>query len=254
MNKTSIWYRTVYRAFNGECGRFQPSALCQINSLCFLNRVANAPDSKIVKLVFEELRRLGDQGFQTWINKACELANSWGIESNMITCSDKDEFEIHCKQIVMNKFINVWQQDLIAQTKPLLRTQTKPLLRTYSLFKNDFFTEHHLELITDFRYRAAITKLRCSSHALEIERGRYQNPKVPRDPRLCLTCKVVEDENHFVQNAASIKRSEGVCTPKYRAKLHISLHCLMMTNLCIYSLIMIPKSLLGLENLFIIRL
>ena len=174
----------------GECGRFPPSVLCQINTLCFLNRVANASESKIVKLVFEELRRLGDQGFQTWISKACELANSCGIESNMITCSDKDEFKIHCKQIVMNKYINVWQQELIAQTKPILRT--------YSLFKNELFTEHHLELITYFRYRAAITKLRCNSHALEIERGRYQNPKVPRDLRLCLTCKVVEDENHFV--------------------------------------------------------
>ena len=48
------------------------------------------------------------------------------------------------------------------------------------LFKDDFFTEHHLELITDFRYRTAITKLRCSSHALEIERGRHQNPKGPK--------------------------------------------------------------------------
>ena len=99
----------------------------------------------------------------------------------------------------MNKFINVWQKELIAQTKLILRT--------HSLFKNDFFTEHHLELITDFRYRAVITKLRCSSHALEIERGRYQNPKVPRDLRLCLTCKVVEDENHFVTKC-SINQAE----------------------------------------------
>ena len=85
----------------GECGRFPPSVLCQISALCFLNRVANAPESKIVKLVFEELRRLGDQWFQTWISKACELPNSCGIESNMITCSDKNEFKIHCEQIVM---------------------------------------------------------------------------------------------------------------------------------------------------------
>ena len=75
------------------------------------------------------------------------------------------------------------------------------------LFKHDFFTEHHLELITYFRYRAAITKLRCSSHVLEIERGRYQKPKVPRDLRLCLTCKVVEDENHFVTKC-SINQAE----------------------------------------------
>ena len=60
-----------------------------------------------------------------------------------------------------------------------------------------------MESITDFRYRTAITKLRCSSHALEIERGRYQNPKVPRYLRLCLVCQVVEDEEHFVTNYPS---------------------------------------------------
>ena len=70
--------------------------------------------------------------------------------------------------------------------------------KTYSLFKNNFFTKHHLESITDFRYWRAIIKLRCSSCALEIEHGRYQNFKVPKDLHLCLMCKVVEDEKNFV--------------------------------------------------------
>ena len=95
--------------------------------------------------------------------------------------------------------IDVWQQELIAQTKPILRTN--------SLFKNDFFTERHLESVTDFRYRTAINKLRCSSCYLEIERACYQNLKVPRDLRLCLMCKVVEDENHFVTKC-SINQAE----------------------------------------------
>ena len=164
-----------------------------------MNRVENAQEGKIVKLVFEELRRLGDQGFQTWISKAYELANSCGLDSDMIACADKNLFKRHCKEFVMKKFVNIWQQELT--------TQTKPILRTSSLFKNDFFIEHHLESITDFGYRTAITKLRCSSHALEIERGRYQNPKVPRDLRLCLVCQIVEDEEHFVTNC-SINQAE----------------------------------------------
>ena len=100
----------------------------------------------------------------------------------------------------MKKFVNMWQQELT--------TQTKLILRTYSQFKNYFFIEHHLESITDFRYRTAITKLRCISHALEIEHGRYQNPKVPRDLRLCLVCQVVEDEEHFVVTNCSINQAE----------------------------------------------
>ena len=83
----------------------------------------------------------------------------------------------------------------------------KAYLKNLFFIKKCFFKEHHLELITDFRYQAAITKLRCSSHVLEIERGRYQSPKVPRDLRLCLMCKVVKDENHFVTKC-SINQAE----------------------------------------------
>ena len=36
----------------GECGQFPPSVFCQINTLCFLNRVENAQEGKIVKLFY----------------------------------------------------------------------------------------------------------------------------------------------------------------------------------------------------------
>ena len=35
-------------------------------------------------------------------------------------------------------------------------------------------------------------------HSLEIERGRYTRPKVNVDQRLCMSCNVVEGEEHFV--------------------------------------------------------
>ena len=56
----------------------------------------------------------------------------------------------------------------------------------------------HLNLVKDLRYRVAITQLSTGSHVLNIERGRYQIPKVLRDLRLCRICNVVEDEEHFV--------------------------------------------------------
>ena len=129
----------------------------------------------------------------------------------------------------MKKFVNMWQQELT--------TQTKPILRTYSLFKNDFFIEHHLESITDFRYRTATTKLRCSSHALEIERRRYQNPKVPRDLRLCLVCQVVEDEEHFVTNC-SINQAErrllyskiSCKVPRFSTLSNVDIFLYLLTN------------------------
>ena len=101
-----------------------------------------------------------------------------------------NEFKRHCRSQVINDFINKWYNEL--------NVDYKPLLRTYCLFKFDFGTESYLYNVKDVRYRSAISKLRASSHILEIERGRYTKPKVPSHLRLCKLCNVVEDEEHFV--------------------------------------------------------
>ena len=48
------------------------------------------------------------------------------------------------------------------------------------------------------KHRIALTKLRTSSHNLEIERGRYVRPRVSPEQRLCSTYHVIDDEIHFV--------------------------------------------------------
>ena len=53
-------------------------------------------------------------------------------------------------------------------------------------------------MVTDKRYSSAITRLRTSSHTLEIERVRYTVPRTPVIDRLFCVCKVVEDEEHFL--------------------------------------------------------
>ena len=64
--------------------------------------------------------------------------------------------------------------------------------------KSDFGREPYIDLVNDARYRIAITKMRSSSHSLEIERGRHTNPKTPIQLCVCLFCKEVQDEKHFV--------------------------------------------------------
>ena len=52
--------------------------------------------------------------------------------------------------------------------------------------------------INNFEHRRAITKIRTSSHKLEIETGRWNN--VSQNLRICENCTLneVEDENHFL--------------------------------------------------------
>ena len=51
--------------------------------------------------------------------------------------------------------------------------------------------------------------LRCSSHILHIEKGRYTRPRTPLHERLCYSCNCVEDELHFV-TACSLNRTERI--------------------------------------------
>ena len=46
----------------------------------------------------------------------------------------------------------------------------------------------------------ATSKLRASSHTLEIEGGRYTKPKTDISQRLCPVCYTIEDEVHFLIN------------------------------------------------------
>ena len=49
------------------------------------------------------------------------------------------------------------------------------------------------------KFSQAFSKLRVSSHRLEIEAGRWTKPRaIPRDDRKCHNCEILEDEFHFV--------------------------------------------------------
>lgn len=44
-----------------------------------------------------------------------------------------------------------------------------------------------------------MTRLRVSSHRLNIEAGRWSRPQItPREERKCLICNKLEDEYHFL--------------------------------------------------------
>ena len=76
-------------------------------------------------------------------------------------------------------------------------------LELYSKIKNHFQYEEYLNIIKSKSRRASLTRLRISNHSLQIERGRYVIPKLPRSERLCSSClksgsSAVEDELHFL--------------------------------------------------------
>ena len=71
-------------------------------------------------------------------------------------------------------------------------------LRTYCKIKNTFGTPLYVAGIRNRNQRMWLSRLRTSSHTLEIELGRYNG--VPIEDRICRYCtqNKVDDEFHFL--------------------------------------------------------
>ena len=172
----------------GECGKIPPSVLCKINTLKYFLRARNLPSTNLVNKAFCELQRLHSLGFRTWYSRVCELASTCNVD---ITIPNTKGNQTSIKQAVKAYYTNEWYTSLN-------NTEANPILRTYKQIKNDYSLEPYLDKVNDPRYRNAITRLRTSSHILEIERGRYTKPVTPLECRTCALCNVVEDEIHFL--------------------------------------------------------
>ena len=144
-----------------------------------------------VKYVLNVLCNLNDQGFQAWISRAYDLATMYQIHMNSFTDLSSSQFQKFCYELLKNSFMNSWVNDLRNGHEP-------SILITYSLYKTNFGIEIYLKYISKPKFRIALPKLRASSHDLEIERGRYVRPKLNLNERMCMSCHVIEDEEHFV--------------------------------------------------------
>lgn len=81
-----------------------------------------------------------------------------------------------------------------------------PKLRTYSQFKKHFCTEPYMTQLKGNHLITCLAKFRMSSHNLQIERGRYTDPKTPIEKRLCTRCNMnaIDDEYHFILDCSNL--------------------------------------------------
>ena len=164
-------------------------------------------ENKITKSVFIGLHKWHRQGFPTWISRVCELAEYYDIDLEGIREMTTDKFKAHCSEIVKQAFKNKWTADV--------NNNQSRILKTYVSYKTEFRTESYLDCIyVPRRFRIALSKLRSSSHNLEIERGRYVRPNKDVDERVCLLCNVVDNEIHFVTNCCINERERLVLYQK----------------------------------------
>ena len=130
------------------------------------------------------------------LNENVEMRTTWirTIEKLLtlfrITYTEESvTFKTTVKKSVDQKYLRMWEHDFYHLNQSRLGF--------YKAIKRTFGYEGYLEM-TNFEWRKDIAKIRCSSHTLEIEKGRHNN--MPRDERLCSVCnlKEIETEDHFL--------------------------------------------------------
>ena len=167
------------------------------NVLCYLHRLLTMKPGRIVKSVFDSLHDLNNQGFPSWVSRSYDLAESYQIDMESCIELSPYQFKELCHERLKNSFIMSWMTDLRDGR------ESSSILKTYRLYKMNFGTECYLKHISKPKFRIALSKLRASSHDLEVERGRYVRPKLDITERLCISCHVIEDEEHFVTDCVN---------------------------------------------------
>ena len=169
-------------AVYGETGEFPLSLKGLRITLNFWYRVTNLPESTLAKKALLENISIRSN----WIKTIEKLIG-------ILDLSDKIEnpkkFNICTKNALENGFTEHWKNSL--------NDPGNSRLQFYRKLKNHFETKKYLEC-TNFHQRRSLTKLKCSDHTLEIEKGRHR--KIPRKDRKCFFCPTdtIEDEEHFL--------------------------------------------------------
>ena len=130
----------------GECGLIPPSVTIQAICLMYLMRIQSLPENSILKQTFNEMRKMHNLGFDTWYGRVCELAK----QNNLDVDANYTKHEI--KLAVAETFKMYWHSKLNDVTH-------NPILGTYTNLKAEFRMEPHLSLVTNYKYRDAITKI-----------------------------------------------------------------------------------------------
>ena len=185
----------------GETGRFPLIINCIKLCINYFTRTINLDDSHLVKAAMKEQINLSLPWFsgiksiiETFDNIDHNDYNHYSSEylNTLLLadlCSPTD-----IVNAIKDRFTSAWST-CIGQS---------PKLSFYSSVKADNFTwEPYLDSTKNFNERRTMAQIRCSSHKLSIEVGRYES--LPRQDRICLFCSdngidtaVVEDENHLI--------------------------------------------------------
>ena len=182
--------KTSNHAARAEMGRF-PTLIPIIKRILKYNLYLRSKDDNvIVKQAFLISEDTKNNLTKSYGNKFKELFNLFNNVENsrLISFAEKD-IDKSISSLKSN-FIKFWEEKL----------QNSPKLEFYRRSKIHYAPDSFIDDLCKCPSRKDLLKLRTSNHSLFVETGRYSNPKLPREERICQYCDQheVEDEHHLL--------------------------------------------------------
>lgn len=187
----SVRKSTNIAALYGELGRYPLSVMRKLSMVKYWFKLLKLPENAICKLVYNKMRDDANQNITyngcNWAYQIKSLLESHGLYYLWLDQDTSASFDI-----IRNRIYDNFKQSWYANINNSQR------LLSYCRFKHEFCFEKYLTILTEKKYRTALTRFRVSSHSLKIESGRYEN--ISRENRTCNKCSmnVIENEFHFL--------------------------------------------------------
>ena len=161
----------------------------------YWDRTKDMEDSTLVKKAYLENISTNSN----WCQTIQHLNAKFNLHARETT-----NYPLTAKKAIRESFIQHWRH--------AVDSNQDGKLKFYSKMKKEFQVEKYLSIPT-FADRQRITKLLCSNHNLEIEKGRHTN--TPRGERKCTMCQldVIEDEVHFLIECPAYKTLRETLNP-----------------------------------------
>ena len=147
-------------------------------------------------------KSLHEKGTASWYSSFNHLKDTLKITDQQFLVS-MPKFKSSIKKYIKIKKCEHWYHD---REKP-----KDGKLSTYLKLKSNVGFEPYLQIVENLDYRRSITRIRISSHKLQIERGRYNN--TPRELRFFNKCNenMIEDEIHSLLHCQNIPEHHKRC-------------------------------------------
>ena len=150
-------------------------------------------DNRYHNHVYSVLYMLDGSGRTTWASEIRLLLYTTGFGHVWLAQGvGNTELFLHTFKLRLSDIsLQTWHSD----------TENNLKLGTYCIFKTNLDIEIYLSVVNIRKYRISLSKLRCSSHKLAIERLRG---RTTRDNRICKFClnnnnvRAIEGELHFI--------------------------------------------------------